>query len=212
MISLDSEGPFLSPGQGDPKEWFVFALAGFFFIMACFGCLLMCAQGNYVFVDENNVIHIGPRAVVDANRRAQRNDVPLLTEGQVLSFPEIEYTGFGDYVSSPKDKSICDEKLRQDKWRHRNEDMSSVALDDPSEPLLDHNSHTACSICLENYEVGEMVRVLPCRHVFHTDCIVPWLTTRASCCPLCKADIIDNQISHGDGRSQIERSEHSSSV
>merc|ERR1712129_230037 len=44
-----------------------------------------------------------------------------------------------------------------------------------------------CSICLDEFEEGGMLRVLlPCRHMFHTDCIVPWLTERKTYCPLCK--------------------------
>lgn len=48
---------------------------------------------------------------------------------------------------------------------------------------------TCCSICLDEYEDGEMVRMLPCGHVFHTDCILPWLTERQACCPLCKVNV-----------------------
>lgn len=51
-------------------------------------------------------------------------------------------------------------------------------------PYFDHN---LCSICLEEYEPGEQIRVLPCQHTYHSNCIFPWLTERSPTCPLCKA-------------------------
>jgi len=42
-----------------------------------------------------------------------------------------------------------------------------------------------CSICLEDFEVGQMVRTIPCFHSFHTKCIDQWLREKAIC-PICK--------------------------
>lgn len=45
-----------------------------------------------------------------------------------------------------------------------------------------------CSICLEDYQLDEHVKTLPCNHEFHTDCAGHWLKIKGSC-PLCRADI-----------------------
>jgi hypothetical protein len=42
-----------------------------------------------------------------------------------------------------------------------------------------------CSICQENFESGESVLKLMCRHVYHTDCVINWLKTKNNC-PLCR--------------------------
>ncbi|KAJ1986291.1 E3 ubiquitin-protein ligase rnf13 [Coemansia spiralis] len=47
----------------------------------------------------------------------------------------------------------------------------------------------SCVICLEEYVVDDEVRVLPCGHVFHDQCITPWLLRPKSKfheCPMCK--------------------------
>ncbi|CAG8528446.1 16776_t:CDS:2 [Funneliformis caledonium] len=50
-----------------------------------------------------------------------------------------------------------------------------------------------CAICLEDFENGEEIRELPCKHWYHIECIDPWLTTKSSSCPLCKKDCRPNQ-------------------
>ncbi|CAL1382642.1 unnamed protein product [Linum trigynum] len=53
---------------------------------------------------------------------------------------------------------------------------------------------TVCSICLEEYEIGERLRVLPnCDHVFHRGCIDLWLSTRSSSCPICRDQAVAQQ-------------------
>jgi len=55
---------------------------------------------------------------------------------------------------------------------------------------------TTCSICIEEFENGERLRFLPrCKHAFHTECIMPWLTERQGCCPLCKTSVLEQDDS-----------------
>lgn len=42
-----------------------------------------------------------------------------------------------------------------------------------------------CSVCLEQVNVGELIRSLPCLHQFHSNCIDPWLRQQGTC-PVCK--------------------------
>ncbi|CAD6209926.1 unnamed protein product [Miscanthus lutarioriparius] len=46
-----------------------------------------------------------------------------------------------------------------------------------------------CAVCLAAFEDRDELRVLPaCCHVFHLDCIDPWLAGAVTC-PLCRADL-----------------------
>ncbi|KAF2872007.1 hypothetical protein BDV95DRAFT_31597 [Massariosphaeria phaeospora] len=46
-----------------------------------------------------------------------------------------------------------------------------------------------CSICTEDFEKGQDIRVLPCDHKFHPDCVDPWLLNVSGTCPLCRVDL-----------------------
>jgi hypothetical protein len=45
-----------------------------------------------------------------------------------------------------------------------------------------------CSICMEGFTEGDILRVLPCSHEFHSACVVHWLKIRKNC-PLCRTEI-----------------------
>ncbi|KAF8949352.1 hypothetical protein BGZ47_005575 [Haplosporangium gracile] len=44
-----------------------------------------------------------------------------------------------------------------------------------------------CLVCMSDYEEGEDMRALSCKHGFHQECIDKWLTTGANKCPVCRA-------------------------
>ncbi|GJQ87685.1 hypothetical protein Trydic_g17503 [Trypoxylus dichotomus] len=46
-----------------------------------------------------------------------------------------------------------------------------------------------CAVCIEPYKPLEVLRILPCTHEFHKNCIDPWLLEHRTC-PMCKMDIL----------------------
>ena len=80
---------------------------------------------------------------------------------------------------------------------------AGLARNAAAEPMLDPRApamldHT-CVVCLEDFEAGDVVRALPCRHAFHADCIDQWLLTRRACCPVCKRCPVDDNNSTSGG-------------
>jgi hypothetical protein len=48
-----------------------------------------------------------------------------------------------------------------------------------------------CAICLIGWEPDEVIKVTPCDHAFHEECLANWLKT-ARTCALCRQDITEN--------------------
>lgn len=46
-----------------------------------------------------------------------------------------------------------------------------------------------CAVCIEPYKSSDTLRILPCGHEFHKNCIDPWLLEHRTC-PMCKMDIL----------------------
>lgn len=64
------------------------------------------------------------------------------------------------------------------------------AVERDSDSNTEHSTAAAslaeCTVCLEEWGEGDVLRTLPCRHFFHVKCIDRWLSRHGSC-PICRA-------------------------
>ncbi|XP_062034980.1 E3 ubiquitin-protein ligase RNF126 isoform X4 [Lepus europaeus] len=68
-----------------------------------------------------------------------------------------------------------------------------------------------CPVCKDDYALGERVRQLPCNHLFHDGCIVPWLEQHDSC-PVCRKSLTgQNTATNPPGLGGVSFSSSSSS-
>lgn len=65
-------------------------------------------------------------------------------------------------------------------------------------------SDLTCAICKDSLLVGTLVNQLPCFHLYHSYCILPWLNTQNSC-PLCRYELPTDDADYED-KKQSDRS------
>ncbi|KAJ1406917.1 Zinc finger, RING-type [Sesbania bispinosa] len=89
-------------------------------------------------------------------------------------FSQIEINGFGRPENPPASKAAI-------------ESMPTVEI---AEEQVESETH--CAVCKEAFELGSEVREMPCKHLYHSDCILPWLSMHNSC-PVCRHELPSDQ-------------------
>lgn len=63
-----------------------------------------------------------------------------------------------------------------------------------------------CAVCTEAYESAETVLKLPCQHVYHSECLLRWLRSHASC-PTCRFEVESNDPNYEASKRNQSRQE-----
>ena len=75
---------------------------------------------------------------------------------------------------------------------------------DEEDPLL------VCAVCKDEFVMDVDAKLLPCNHLFHPECILPWLNSNHNSCPLCRFQLL--LPSKSDISSAVPTSESSSRI
>jgi E3 ubiquitin-protein ligase RNF115/126 len=60
-----------------------------------------------------------------------------------------------------------------------------------NENNINNYKNITCNICLDNFEIGNTLRILECNHEFHEECILTWLKSNNTC-PICRHELESN--------------------
>ncbi|KAI3665790.1 hypothetical protein L6452_44424 [Arctium lappa] len=66
--------------------------------------------------------------------------------------------------------------------------------------------HVICAVCKDEITMEEKVTQLPCRHHYHGDCIVPWLSIRNTC-PVCRFELPTDDVDYERSKNRVNDSE-----
>lgn len=139
--------------------------------------------------NNNNHVTIGTSS--------SNNDIELKELTTVSHVDHDDETDLGDGISnSPTNTTTTNEKdhiIESHTDSKDNEEEEEADIIDQRSLHFDSGS---CAICLELIEDDDIVRGLICGHVFHAECLDPWLTKRRACCPMCKRDYLFKRDYH----------------
>ncbi|KAH7327923.1 hypothetical protein B0I35DRAFT_472690 [Stachybotrys elegans] len=54
--------------------------------------------------------------------------------------------------------------------------------------MMNSDGKTECTICIDDMNLGDTAAILPCKHLFHEECVLLWLKQHNTC-PVCRAPI-----------------------
>jgi hypothetical protein len=61
-----------------------------------------------------------------------------------------------------------------------------------------------CMVCSESHDIGNVVTILPCGHMFHSTCICDWLNRNCTC-PTCRYELPTDDAKYEVGRRERMR-------
>lgn len=134
---------------------------------------------------DNTVARIGKSTTIFCEGQLQpslRNLLPPNLMSQVAQLPQgLQML----LLSSERTTREVEEMLNQRRglFPQTIEEIERFSWPPPS-----NHAQQTCMVCLEDFELAQPCKRLPCGHVFHEKCIDEWLR-RCTDCPICKANV-----------------------
>lgn len=120
----------------------------------------------------------------DGPRHSLSNMLSHLFEEQMLH-EAIRVSTQGDDAAAGSNEPQEDPEVRAAVAMSQ---MQRVPFDAPSRSAGADDQTEECALCLEEYQPGEEVLRTGCGHLFHENCLGPWLIKSLSC-PMCKGNL-----------------------
>ncbi|KAG6543534.1 hypothetical protein Mapa_015028 [Marchantia paleacea] len=110
---------------------------------------------------------------------------------------------FGDYFLGPGLDQLIQHLAENDPNRYGAPPAAKTAVEAmPTIQITPEHLGTdaaQCAVCKDEFELGSQVRQMPCKHMYHSDCILPWLAQHNSC-PVCRFEMPTDDADYNQTR------------
>ena len=114
---------------------------------------------------------------------------------------------FGDYLDARHFEDLLEHLAENDSSRRGAPPAAVSFVNNLPRVVIgkEHEKHgeLVCAICKDVLTPGTEVNQLPCSHLYHNNCILPWLSARNSC-PLCRYELPTDDKDYEEGKQNID--------
>lgn len=126
---------------------------------------------------------------------SQRHVTDMSANSQELE----QQTDASDYLDARAFEELLEHLAETDGLRRGAPPAAVSVLNDLPRLVVkeDHEQldSLSCAICKDSLFVGTVVNRLPCSHLYHPSCILPWLVSRNSC-PICRYELPTDDLDY----------------
>ncbi|XP_068638009.1 uncharacterized protein [Aristolochia californica] len=114
--------------------------------------------------------------------------IPPAEEGPEIYFPDHGY----DFINTTEYEVLFGQFAEHENSLKSSPPTAKSVIDNLPSVLLTEedvgNDNTLCAVCKDAICQEERAKKLPCSHLYHGDCIIPWLKI-SNTCPVCRFEL-----------------------
>nr|CAB3490751.1 unnamed protein product [Digitaria exilis] len=98
----------------------------------------------------------------------------------------------GDYVDARQFEMVLEQFAEDNNTTRGAPPASASSIENLPSVVIstsgDINGGVTCPVCKDDMPIGTVAKQLPCMHLYHSSCIIPWLSSRNTC-PVCRYEL-----------------------